>query len=267
MESTGDITVQTAKPSDFWSRVFNARHRLLALDYDGTLAPFHIDPMQAHPLPGIPEILDLLNHSANTTVAIVSGRPVQEVSLLLGEIGLTMVGCHGFESLDPEGSLTVKSPSQDQLDAMDMAVEVAARLGVAGKLEVKTASVALHTRGIPPEEAAEIELAVGREWSRLTPYGVSRRSFNGGVELFCAGWNKADALRELLCSAPPGAFPVYIGDDATDEDAFRFLKNRGVGIKVGSHGPATAAERFLPDCEAVRAFLREWLSLAMRERS
>ncbi|MGD9506350.1 MAG: hypothetical protein AB7W37_15680 [Syntrophobacteraceae bacterium] len=45
--------------------------------------------MQAHPLPGIPEILDLLNHSANTTVAIVSGRPVQEVSLLLGEIGLT----------------------------------------------------------------------------------------------------------------------------------------------------------------------------------
>lgn len=62
---------------DFWERVSAAPARFLGLDYDGTLAPFHVDPMQARPLAGVLEILPaLINHSA-TSVAIISGRPLK----------------------------------------------------------------------------------------------------------------------------------------------------------------------------------------------
>lgn len=252
---------------DFWSQVIWSEHRLLALDYDGTLAPFHVDPMQAYPLPGIPALLSALSKARNTTVAIISGRPVQELSALLGDIGIALAGCHGFEMIDGYGNLTVRSPSPEQLNAMKKAVDAAVRLGIKGRLEVKTASVALHTRGMPPAEALKTEETIFRVWSKITAPDLGCRSFNGGMELYCKGWNKADALAEILGGLPQRSLPVYLGDDATDEDVFRFLRGSGIGIKVGLPGAATAARGFLPDCEAVRAFLGSWLSLTAIERS
>ncbi len=267
MEIEVTVPVEVINLPDFWSQASGSEHRLLGLDYDGTLAPFHVDPMQALPLPGIPSLLKALGKTRDTTVAIISGRPVQEIFALLGEIGITLIGCHGFECIDRDGNLTMRSPGRRQLESTEKAVDAAVKLGLGKLLEVKTASVALHTRGMPAKEASRIEEMISHEWSRTISFDLGCRRFNGGVELYCKGWSKADALGDLLKGVPGRSLPVYLGDDATDEDVFRFLRERGIGIRVGSPETATAAKGFLPNCEAVRAFLGSWLSLMSVERS
>jgi len=251
----------------FWRRIRRAPHRLLALDYDGTLAPLHVDPMRAYPASGAMEAIDLLVESDHTCVAIFSGRPVYEVYSLLGEIELPIVGSHGYETFEPEYGLTVRSPDALQLEGLDLAAEAARQLGLWHKVEVKVGSLALHTRGMPERAASRTGDLIFREWSRLRPFGIGCRRFNGGVEVHCGGWNKGDSLQALLRARPEGTFPVYIGDDTTDEDAFRVVQTRGFGVKVGRASTVTAAGGFLPDCEAVVAFLEYWLSLFSNDLS
>ncbi|MDA8305349.1 MAG: hypothetical protein M0Z81_00730 [Deltaproteobacteria bacterium] len=73
------------------------------------------------------------------------------------------------------------------------------------------------------------------------------------------GWNKGSAVLRLLARSDAD-LPVYIGDDTTDEDVFSVLAGRGIGIRVGRpEAPPTAADGFLPDCDAVRELLKTWL--------
>lgn len=267
MESNSTVHAQVINLPHFWDQVSESEYTLLALDYDGTLAPFHIDPMKAHPLPGIPPLLKGLSKSRNTTVVIISGRPVEDLCALLGSIGITLIGCHGFEVIDADGNLTVRGPDREQLEAMEKASTAAVCLGLGGRLEVKTASVAVHTRGMSQEEASKVEGLILQEWLGIKTSGTGCRRFNGGVELYCNGWNKGDALGVLLKNMPRGTLPVYVGDDATDEDVFRYLRGSGIGIKVGSPGSATEARGFLPNCHAVREFLCSWLARIDLERS
>lgn len=267
MRKHPSASVTTVKPvrigniPDFWDRIHRPKNKLLVLDYDGTLAPFRVDPMQAFPMAGVRSALRTRAASGRPELAILSGRPVLELRTLLGQVCIPLIGCHGFEILDPEGNLTVLSPTLQQLEAFEGAEQAVKRCGFADLLESKTGSLALHTRGRHRRRAMQIEKRVIQEWSRFVSPGVGMRRFNGGVELFCFGRNKGDALRDLIKDQPTGTFTVYIGDDETDEDAFRALgEEEGIGIKVGSPSKATAAKGFLPDCQSVKAFLDSWLS-------
>lgn len=260
--------IQITNVPDFWPRLCASKSSLLALDYDGTLAPFHIDPMAAYPLPGISNALKAVGRSRNTTVGIISGRPVNEVLALLGELGITIIGSHGFECMRPDGNVAVKSPGPKQLMGLEKAEEMG-RLALGGRIETKVASVALHTRGMPPEEAARIESRAFHEWGLLALfYELECRRFNGGIELRATGRHKGNAFLDLLGEMPEQTFAVYIGDDETDEDAFRVVQRYGVGIKVGEPIGATAAMGFLPDCQAVKTFIETWwMSIKALERS
>jgi trehalose-phosphatase len=252
---------------DFWTQLGAADRRFLALDYDGTLAPFHIKPMRAYPLPGIDNILRSLERSSNTTLAIISGRPVSELLTLLGDIRITFVGSHGFELKQPAGGIIIKEPSPDQVLGLEKARQLAIRRGLGHKLETKIASVAFHTRGMQAGIAGDLEDRVFEEWASLeASYALDCRRFNGGVEVRSTGWHKGDALLALLEEQPEGTFSVFIGDDETDEDAFRIIQPFGIPIKVGDPGACTSARGFLPDCRAVKAFLEAWLSIVCRVR-
>ncbi|UCE82651.1 MAG: trehalose-phosphatase [Deltaproteobacteria bacterium] len=250
---------EIANVADFWRRLRLAKKKFLALDYDGTLAPFHVDPMKAFPLPGIPELLEKLSERSDTTLAIVSGRPLEEVIVLLGDLGVIVVGSHGREMRKSDGSLTAMHPTEKQKSGLAAALDTAVREGFTDRLEKKIGSIALHTRVLPPAEATEVETIVSEKWSGIArQYDLECMGFNGGVEIRCIGRNKGDVLAELLELQPPNTFLVYIGDDVTDEDAFRVIKDRGIGIKVGETTTATAATGFLASCEEVRDFLRAW---------
>ena len=85
-------------------------------------------------------------------------------------------------------------------------------------------------------------------------------TFNRGVELRASGHDKGTALAELCSAMPPGTLPVYIGDDATDEDAFRYLRPLGIGIKVGMENDTAAVGR-VPNPASVLRLLRGWSQL------
>jgi trehalose-phosphatase len=262
MTDTANSVIEITNVPDFWNRVCNAEQRFLGLDYDGTLAPFEIDPMQARPLPGIPALLRSLAARGDTRLAIVSGRPVAEVMALLPNLPVTFAGSHGYELWPADGTCVVRQPTPEQRQGLDAAESIAQRRGYGHKLEHKVASLALHTRGLESKLAAAMEQELVTEWGRVASrYGLECRRFNGGVEIRCSGWNKGDVIAEMLHLQPKDVFAVYVGDDETDEDAFRVVGERGIAIKVGTPSNSTAAQGFLPDCRAVERFLRAWVGL------
>jgi trehalose-phosphatase len=250
---------------DLQARLMRAPARMLVLDYDGTLAPFCVDPMRARPLPGVAEALAAIRDQTDTRLAILSGRRAADAARLLGVEGLPVVGSHGRERLDPGGELLVRPLSGAQQLAIQQARLRLERAGIAGRLERKQSGLAFHTRGLPAAEAEAREARVRRLWTdvaRQAAADLACRDFNGGVELRATDVDKGTALAELLADAPGGTLCVYIGDDDTDEDAFCEAARRGgVGILVGDRGGPTAAGGRLPDCAAVLSFLRAWASL------
>ncbi len=267
MTNRDDNLVEVTHVSDFWQQVLQADNLFLGLDYDGTLAPFDIDPMQAKPLPGIADLIRELATGRRTQVAIVSGRPVAEVMTLLDNPPVTIVGSHGYELWPVDGACVVRRPTPKQQQGLFEIKTSLQQGGYSHKMEVKVASLALHTRGLDPIAAIAVEEAIANQWSELAPhYGLECRRFNGGIEIRCSGWDKGAALTALLNVQPENVFAVYVGDDETDEDAFTVLRGRGIGIKVGDPFWPTAARGFLPDCRAVVDFLRTWAALTATNR-
>ena len=93
----------------FWHLLQNGPQKVLLLDYDGTLAPFHKKRDQAFPYPGVRKILEEIQQSGKTRLIIVSGRNIKDVISLLGLEQLPKIwGCHGFERLLPDSTLQRK---------------------------------------------------------------------------------------------------------------------------------------------------------------
>lgn len=245
---------------EFWLQVRNAPNRFLSLDYDGTLAPFAIEPMHAQPLSGVADLLRNLAADGRTQLAILSGRPVHEVVTLLDNLPVTVVGNHGYEWCPVNGTAVIRQPTPEQLQGLAILGEALQKCCHGYRLEVKDTSLSVHTRGLDPMVAAAVEQEVITQWGTLAlQFGLEWRWFNGGIEARCPGWNKGDALLALLNTQQADVFAVYIGDDDTDEDAFTVLHDRGWGIKVGNADTRTTARAHLTDCLGVATFLRTWL--------
>ena len=247
-------------PARLWRMVALAGHRLLMLDYDGTLAPFEVDRDRARPLPRSTALLGDIAAAAGTTVAIVSGRPLAELERLLGPLPVTVVGEHGWEKRMPDG-LVVKCPlPTQQKQVLDRAEHLARRKGLGSHLERKRTGIVLHTRGLAPPVARDHEEETLSLWSPLAADGSSRLGrIDGGVELRLRGRDKGTAVLSLVSQAPPGTLGVFVGDDATDEDAFAAVQEWGFGVRVGESDRPSLAAAWLPSCSAVTAFLEEWL--------
>jgi trehalose 6-phosphate phosphatase len=246
---------------DFWTRVGSATHVSLFLDFDGTLAPFQADRLQAFPLPGTIDALKQIIDRELASVALVSGRPIAEITLLMGEIGATVVGAHGYEIHRPGGVKHVITILPEQAAMLDAAFAEALAIFDPARVERKAASVAAHFRGLDPRQTSEIQQQLERRW-RATSVSelLEFRPFNGGLELRAAGRTKGTAIDELLALAPNDTLPVYIGDDDTDEDAFAVIEGRGIGIKVGPQDAVTKAAGRVANCETVRQILIDWPS-------
>jgi trehalose-phosphatase len=246
----------------FWRAVSASLDRCLVLDYDGTLAPFREDRMRALPLEGIPELLADIAATGRTHLAIMTGRPLGELLMLLGDLDIPVSGSQGTEFRFADGTTQTHLPSPIQEERLVRAEAEAIALASSDRVERKISSVAVHTRGMPPEEARALEDRLFEAWSSdARRHDLEVRRFSGGAELRLLGIDKGTALEKLLERRADGVFCVYVGDDETDEDAFRAVRDRGFGIKVGGGDAPTAALGRLAGPEAVREFLRQWLTI------
>jgi len=233
--------------------------RLLMLDYDGTLSPYHIERDKAVPYAGIREILAEVLSAADCRTVIISGRSIDDLLHLLGiERGIEIWGCHGWERISPAGDYTGPDFDNDQKAALAEAAESATSEGLGGRLEVKAACVAIHWRGLGEIETAEILRTIGRKWQVIAEKTkVELHEFNGGIEIRPRGMDKGMVVDRLLSESDGPA--AYLGDDLTDEDAFRAISGRGIGILVGPELRETAADVWLVPPKELIWFLEEWI--------
>lgn len=225
----------------------------LFLDVDGTLVELAERPDLVHVAPDLPERLTHLLARLDGRMALVSGRGAEEVAALIGVPGLTIAGSHGAEIRFGPDKMVVP-PRPDALDEA-LITSKALRAQYPGLLvEDKPQGVALHYRGQPEAEQA-CHLLAGELAQRLA---LQVQPGKMVVELRPAGHDKGTAVRRLMEQpAMRGTRPVFIGDDRTDEAAFRAVADMGgAGILVGP-AQETAAIYQLPDVASVHAWLDE----------
>lgn len=249
-------------PEEFWEKLRIAERRVLALDYDGTLAPFQKNRMEAHPSDRTYKILKRLCLSHHNHVVIVSGRPATEVRELLNGIEVDIYGAHGFEFLQKQCELKSFELSDRDKEGLNKARIDTDFSGLRDYLEVKPASLALHVRGLDYERAtATKNLARKIFASNAKSFDLECREFDGGIELRSKEFHKGKIVESILSENGSDSFVVYLGDDDTDEDAFETLKDSGHGIRVGNADKKSMADWRLNDISAVEKFLERWLEI------
>lgn len=251
----------------FLADVGRTRNALLMLDYDGTLAPFVIDRDKAFPYPGIRSLLTALLETDHTRVILVTGRAVKDLIPLLGLERLPEIwGSHGRERLTPDGTYRLTPVDKGAAEGLARARELLSRKGLVEQMEEKPASVALHTRGMEENSAKEIHGRILAQWSPIArEKGLLVHEFDGGLELRIPGIDKGFAVATLLKETGRTA-TAYMGDDLTDEDAFRAIKGRGLGVLARPEFRPTAADIWLRPPEEVIEFLDSWLEASGGER-
>jgi trehalose 6-phosphate phosphatase len=232
------------------------------LDFDGTLTPIVDDPGAAR----LPErtravLAELVERCP---VAIVSGRDRRDVTSRADVPGLLYAGNHGFDIVG--GSREHTLPEAEAAVADVRAAEARLRAELADRpgviIESKRFSVAVHYRQVREADAVEkvkSRVHAAREGTRL-------RVRTGKMVLELepdVPWNKGRALAwlmDVMNLDTDRYFPLYIGDDDTDEDAFAVLPN-GAGILVGPEVATTLADYRLADPAEVHAFLERLKTL------
>ncbi|MPZ98647.1 MAG: trehalose-phosphatase [Dehalococcoidia bacterium] len=234
-----------------------ARGRRVAvfLDYDGTLTPIVAQPDLAVLSPNMRQVVERLAGVAQ--VALVSGRDIEDLHRMAAIDGIAYAGSHGFQFRDRDGHEEVMEGAAAYRADLERAAAAVERelAGIPGTLiERKGFAVATHYRQVAPErehEVCEQVETVAARFPRLRVTGGKKV-----IELRPAlDWDKGRAVLALVERwGGDEVYPVYLGDDETDEDAFRALRGRGAGIIVGD-ASATLAQYRLRDVDEVHAWL------------
>ena len=246
-----------------WLRPFIKQYPLcLFLDYDGTLTPIVDHPSKAKLQPAMRKALEACSRRKDTDVSIVSGRALGDVRKLVGDERLMYAGNHGLE---------IEGPGIHPFRHQDLGHYASRTAALAQELEAvssdgawteaKGPTLTFHYRGVPQAKRPKMIDEVVEIMSRA---GYQARHAHAAVEARPPiGWDKGRAVLHLLRERygpnwSESVRVIYVGDDLTDEDAFRFLAGLALTFRVGSAEAPTAALHRLSDVPAVQTLL-EWI--------
>lgn len=226
----------------------------LFLDVDGTLLDIAESPDKVRVPRALRAALESLHRRLGGALALVSGRPVDDLDRLFAPLLLPACGGHGAhwraragEPLCHETAATLAAPVRERLHAL-------ARAHAGILTEDKGSSFALHYRAAP---AAGQSLAAALHGLLSEPEGAGLRLLPGKMvfEVIAHGGDKAQAIRRFLEVAPfAGRRPLFIGDDVTDEPALAMMPGLG-GLALAVGRPLPGASAVFADAAAVRAAL------------
>lgn len=243
------------------NHVAKADRLLLLLDYDGTLTPIAGTPEEAVLSGAMRQLLKKLAKHKKIHVGIVSGRGLENIKKLVRIPGLIYVGNHGFEAEGVEYEASGLNPAEMRPIIKELCREISRKLeDVKGALiEDKGLSASVHYRLVAKEEIGAVrervaEVVVLHPRVRLAE-GRKVLEIRPNID-----WDKgrmAALILEKFSHEYPGEniLPIYIGDDATDEDAFEAFKE-GITVRVSKRDIETKAKFVLKDTDEVEDLLR-----------
>jgi trehalose 6-phosphate phosphatase len=211
----------------------------LFLDFDGTLVDIAPQPEAVVVPPTLIHTLDSLHQYLGGALALISGRPLEQIDRFLQPLVVPAAGVHGAERRNAKGEISL-------LPAFPLEVVEAAALRLTQqhpqlRVEIKRGSIALHYRQAPELEATCLD-AMQRAVEQSPGLTLLRGKMV--VEAKPGGASKGAAIEAFMAEPPfAGRTPVFVGDDITDEVGFATVQRlRGLGVKVGD-GSSVAWQR------------------------
>ena len=255
----------------FSSDISAAAHTLLLSDYDGTLTPIVGRPDEAVLSSEVRDKLRALAEKPTFSVGIISGRSLSEVKTLVGIEGIYYAGNHGLEIEGPALKFIHPVAKAAQVEINDLAQQFSTRFGsIEGVImENKGLSLSIHYRLVKKSDEkvlAEIFHQITSPWLRDSKIRVT-----SGKKVWEVrppiDWHKGKAVETIMKETKTmlrgeQGLTIYLGDDMTDEDAFRIIhRPQGWSIFVGQENPSSNADYFLNSTAEVETFLSRLLKL------
>lgn len=236
------------------SQIMRAPHTFVLLDFDGTLVPIMPKPEMVHLRASTKKLLEKLSKNARMSLGIISGRRLEEIKSLVGIKGLVYAGNHGLELEGPDFKYTHAKTKEFKriLKEIIPVLQPLSKIFPGTFVENKEITLTYHYRLLDPKwvETCRKEFVKRlSKWldNKLIKVMEAKKALE--VRPYFT-WNKGSAVRWILLHEDPASFPIYIGDDKTDENPFKALKDRGVTIRVG-FDRNSAAQYFVKDNDEV----------------
>lgn len=215
----------------------------LFFDFDGTLADIASSPCGVRVDPRLAPALAALSQALDGAVALVSGRPLEQLDALLAPLVLPAAGLHGLERRRTDGTVARGASPMAALDAARKRLQAFTATAPGVLMEDKGLSLALHYRAAPAREA-DCRRVISEA---LAAGGAGLHLLEGKMvlELKPDAADKGTAIEAFLAEPPfAGRVPAFVGDDRTDEDGFAVVNRRGgVTVRVGDGAPTSARWR------------------------
>ncbi|MDP3041655.1 MAG: trehalose-phosphatase [Candidatus Omnitrophota bacterium] len=248
---------------------FKDKYLFLFLDCDGTLTPIVDTPDKATISPGTKRLLNSLSQKKNCRIAIISGRALADIKKKVGLKNIIYSGNHGFQIEGPKIKHEMVVPSGYKKILERIKAQLKEKLsGTKGVfVEDKKLSLALHFRLADRQQVPLIKTIFHES---VILYLVSNKiKIRPGKKILevipPVYWDKGKVVLWLLArqealSRSGKIIPIYIGDDTTDEDAFKVLKNRGLTVFVG-HADSSQAKYYVKSVKEVHELLKYILDI------
>ncbi|MFA5167581.1 MAG: trehalose-phosphatase [Candidatus Omnitrophota bacterium] len=254
-------------------RIALASRVFFFLDYDGTLTPIVQKPEKARLKMAARSVLRSLSNLPGVKVAVVSGRSLPDLENMIGSIsGIIYVGNHGLEMKGEDFVWNHSSVKQILRIMTRIWGELRKNLyPVKGMLlENKTLGISLHYRLVPEAKVAALYRnfrEIIAPWVRSGMVGVQEGKKVLEIRSRPRLWHKGKVVQRLLKKyKQQGNFlPIFIGDDRTDEDAFKVLQSSGITARVTENPRAfSTAKCYIHSPGEVLGFLRQVIKLRKR---
>jgi trehalose 6-phosphate phosphatase len=227
----------------------------LLLDFDGTLTPFASRPSLASLPEEMRRVLEGFTKCPKARVCIISGRSLADIKQMVGIDGICYAGNHGLEIQGLGLHFTHPGARAMARDIADVYKALATSLdGIDGVIvEDKGLTASVHYRlsvaGSEPTILEKVEEVLKGKERLMIRRGKKVLEVRPNV-----GWGKGEASLMIIDYMGKGCLPIYIGDDQTDEEAFKVLKNSW-SVLVSKGGGQTEAKYYLNDPREVQVFL------------
>jgi len=245
----------------------------LFLDYDGTLTPIVQSPDKAIISVKTLDVLKGLSKNPHCRVAIISGRALKDIKNKIGLEGIIYAGNHGLEIDGPK--LRFKAPLSMGYMAILKKIK-----GILKKklskirrviIEDKGLALSVHYRLVNIKDVQAVKTIFHET---VAHYIISNKiKIRPGKKVLeirpSLEWDKGKVVLWLLARlkfalGKESSVPIYIGDDITDEDAFKALRNTGWTVFVGNPG-SSCAKYYLKNTQEVAEFLEQILKIKTDE--